>query len=186
MFNRAEMLNKRAGKPEFKVNEVIKSLNIEKGSIVVDIGSGGGFYSMHFAAETGLNGSVYAVDMNKKYLNYIECQAEKSGLTNMKTILVDGELSGLPENSCDLIFLRNSYHHILKPDDYFLKLKRFLKINGRVVIIDYKKTTKITLINLIGHYVKQKDIINCMNKCGYKHLNSFDFIKKQSFNIFKI
>lgn len=186
MFNRAEMLNNRAGNPEFKANEVIKSLNIEKGSIIVDIGSGGGFYSMHFAAETGLNGKVYAVDTNNNYLNYIECQSEKSGLTNIKTVLVDGELLGIPENSCDLIFLRNSYHHIAKPEDYFIKLKRYLKSNGRVAIIDYKKTTKFTLINLIGHYVKQEDIVNCMKKCGYTHLNSFDLIKQQSFNIFCI
>lgn len=186
MLNRAEMLNKRAGIPEFKANEVIKSLNIKKGSTVVDLGSGGGFYSMRFAAETGLNGIVYAVDVNKKYLDYVKYQAEKSGLTNVKTVLVDGELPDLLESSCDLIFLRNSYHHISKPEDYFMKLKPYLKSNGRVAIIDYKKTTKLTLINLIGNYSKQEDIINCMKKCGFTHINSFDFIEQQSFNIFKI
>lgn len=186
MFNRAEMFNKRAGDPEFKANEVIKNLNIEKGSIIVDIGSGGGFYSLHFAIETGLNGIVYAVDINEKYLDYIESQAEKRGLANIKTVLVEGELSDIPEEGCDLIFLRDSFHHISKPEDYFLKLKRFLKSNGRVAIIDYKKSTKFTFLNLIGHYVEQEDIIDCMVKCGYKHLNSFDFIEQQSFNIFEI
>lgn len=186
VFNRAEMFNKRASDEKFKSKEVIKNLNIKKGSTLVDIGSGGGYYSMCFAAETGLEGKVYAVDMNKKLLDYIDSQVEKNEIKNIETIHIDGELTGIPENSCDLIFLRNSYHHIKKPDDYFVKLKAYLKSNGRVAIIDYKKTTEFNFINLSGHYTKQEDIIDCMNKCGYSHLKSYDFIKSQSFNIFSI
>jgi cyclopropane fatty-acyl-phospholipid synthase-like methyltransferase len=40
LFKKAEMMNKRASQPKFKMNEIIEVLPIEKGETVADIGSG--------------------------------------------------------------------------------------------------------------------------------------------------
>lgn len=186
MFNRAEMLNRRAAAPGFMASEVMKKLEIEKSSTIADIGSGGGFFTMKFAATTGLDGTVYAVDTNAKNLEYIRKQAEDGGLNNVKAILVEGDFVGIHELSCDLCFLRNVYHHFTDPEEYFMNLKRFIKSGGRVAIIDYRKTNSLSFVNLTHHYVDEDKLINTLKKCGYKHIASYDFIEQQSFNIFEL
>lgn len=185
-FNRAAMLNHRASASQYKPDEVIPSLNIKRNNVIADIGSGGGYYTIRFAAETGLDGIVYAVDMNQKFLDYIDNQSKKSGLINIRTILIEeDEVKELPKGGCDLIFLRNVYHHLQDPRKYFEKIKYFLKQDGRIAIIDYKKKNGFSFISLFRHYVEEEDIITCLKKCGYKHVESFKFLPEQSFNIFK-
>ncbi len=50
---RFNMLNRRAASAESKPAEIIKSLNIKKGDIVADIGSGGGYFTFEFSSEVG-------------------------------------------------------------------------------------------------------------------------------------
>lgn len=186
MFNIAEMLNRRASAHKFKPNEVIKELEIKKNDCIADIGSGGGYYTFRFASQVGLDGTVYAVDMNKKLLKYVDDKAKNTGMTNVKTILINDKLTGLPERGCDLIFLRNVFHHLDNPVTYFKDISCFLKEKGKIVIIDYKKKKSISFINLFKHSADEKNIISSLEKAGYKHVKSYDFIEEQSFNIFEI
>jgi len=75
LFNKAEMLNRRASHPKFKAREIIRALEIKKGSVVAYIGAGGGYFTMLFAEAVGREGRVYAVDTDVKLLNYIEKRA---------------------------------------------------------------------------------------------------------------
>ncbi|MDC7127016.1 MAG: class I SAM-dependent methyltransferase [Spirochaetales bacterium] len=188
MFCRAEAYNRRAAAPEFKANEVVRNLGIQNGSVIADIGSGGGFFTMKFAAETGLDGRVYAVDVNEKNLAHVKRQAEERELGNVETVLLNNSenLSGLPLKAFDLAFLRNVCHHIAKPESYFNNLKPFLKNDGKVAIIDYKKNNRFAFINLFDHYLEEEYIIDFMGACNYKHIVSYDFIETQSFNIFQV
>ncbi|NOY58094.1 MAG: methyltransferase domain-containing protein, partial [Calditrichaeota bacterium] len=75
-----KILNKEAQSPKNHPDEIIKNLGIEKGNYIADIGSGGGFFSFEFAKRVGESGRVYAVDTNRKYLDYIQKLAERSGI----------------------------------------------------------------------------------------------------------
>jgi arsenite methyltransferase len=107
---------------------------------------------MRFAAETGLNGKVYAVETNLKYLNYIKNEAKQRDLDNIITLLVDKELYGLPKKGCDLIFLRNSYHHIENPDEYFPKLKLYLKKMGKLQLCILEENIFLSLFGELKGY----------------------------------
>ncbi len=186
MLNRAKMLNKRASNKKFKADEIIERLNIELGSTIADIGCGGGFYSMKFSSVTGNNGKVYAVDTNNKLLKYIQKETDDKQIKNIEPILMENELTGINEHSCDLIFLRNVYHHINDTRAYFTQFKPYLKGNGKIAIIDYKKTNRRTFMNFIERYPEEKDIVATMKACGYEHIASYNFLEEQSFNIFQI
>lgn len=185
MLNRAEMLNRRASNPKFKVDEIINILSLEKGNVVADIGCGGGYISMRLAGKVGLDGKVYAVDANKNMLDYVNTLAKDNQMTNLETVLVDENGLKLPAQSCDLIFLRDVFHHIEDRKSYFLTLKSYLKPNGKVVIIDYKKSNSFSFINLMKHYVKEELIQETLKEAGYVLIESFDFLPEQSFNIFE-
>lgn len=185
LLNRAEMFNRRASTSKNKPDEIIRKLDIKKGDVIVDIGSGGGYFTTRFAAEVGLGGEVYAVDINNAFLQYIDLQAKNSGFTNIRTVLIDEKVKGLPLRGCDLVFLRNVYHHIHEPEKYFKQIKKFLKPNARIAIIDYKKTKKFKFTNLIRHFAKEEDIIKTLKKASFRHVKSFNILQKQSFNIFQ-
>jgi tRNA A58 N-methylase Trm61 len=65
------MLNREAASPKNKPGKIIKNLNIHKGSVIADIGSGGGFFTLEFARETCDEGIVYSVDIKQKSLDFI-------------------------------------------------------------------------------------------------------------------
>jgi len=181
---RLKMLNRRASAPGSKLGEVIESLNIQESDTVADIGSGGGYFTLEFAKRVGKSGKVYAVDTKQENLDYVKAQSEREGINNVVTVLADDEI-GLPEKSVDLVFMRNVVHHLPEPARYFADLKRFLKSDSRVAIIDYKKGGGFSFTQLFGHYIEEAVLLDEMERAGYDLMARFDFLPEQSFNIFK-
>lgn len=181
---RLKMLNRRASAPGSRLGEVIESLNIQESDTVADIGSGGGYFTLEFAKRVGKSGKVYAVDTKQENLDYVKAQSEREGINNVVTVLADDEI-GLPEKSVDLVFMRNVVHHLPEPARYFADLKRFLKPDSRVAIIDYKKGGGFRFTQLFGHYVEEAVLLDEMERAGYDAMARFDFLPEQSFNIFQ-
>lgn len=82
--------------------------------------------------------------------------------------------------------MRNVTHHIKNRKIYFKKLKKILKPNGIIVIIDYNKGSFFSFHGILGHFVEKKRIITEMTSVGYSVKNSFDFLEKQHFTIFEL
>jgi ubiquinone/menaquinone biosynthesis C-methylase UbiE len=179
-----KQFNKRASSPNFKPQEVINSLGIKEGDIIADIGSGGGYYSFEFAKLIGEKGKVFAVDTEQNLLDHIKNEINKHKLTNVETVLIKDNGTALLTNGFDLIFLRNVFHHLPEPFKFFGNIKKYLKLNGRIAIIDYKKY-RFNLFRLGKHFVAESEIVDTMTKCGYSISKKFDFLLEQSFIIFK-
>ncbi len=177
---RPKMLNKRAEKSNWC--QIISKLGISNGNVIANIGSGGGFFALKFSNVVGTDEKVYAIDNDKSKLEFIK----KYNLNNIETIHTPDNTIQLKSSSVDMFFGRNSFHHIPNPIQYFKKLNPFLKLKGRIVIIDYIKTDKINFINLFGHSSKEDYIISSMKDAGYRHLTYHNLSKNESFNIFEI
>lgn len=177
----AVMLNNRAKKDSRKV---LDNLGIHSGDIIADIGSGGGFFTFELAKLTGPGGKVFAADTNEKFLARIESIASKNQVSNIKTVLCREDNCPLQKESCDLIFMRNVFHHIKNPVSYFRKLRESIKPGGRIAILDWKKSEG-GFVGRAGHCTPEAEIIDIMQKTGFSHLQSFDFLPGQSFNIFQ-
>ena len=135
----AKMFNKKASDPKNKPDKIIEAIALKPGQSIADIGSGGGYFSLRFAKIVGEEGRVYAVDTKPELLEYVKNSAREEGLDNVIPTLVSEDKLDLPEKSLDLIFMRNVTHHIPNRVEYFKSLKRFLKPDGRIAIIEYKK-----------------------------------------------
>jgi len=189
---KADSLNKEASNPKNKPAKILQLLNIKPGEYIGDIGAGGGYFTMKFAHAVGKKGHVYAVDMNQDLLKYIKENARTDGLNNIKTIHLIEETLTLPQR-VDLLFCRNTCHHIKNRGIYLKKLKQFLKPNGRIVIIEYKKPKFFTFLknlcnyvtrDAIRHYISRETILKEMKFFGYILLKDFDFLPEQHFFIF--
>jgi ubiquinone/menaquinone biosynthesis C-methylase UbiE len=178
-----KMLNGEAASPKNKSLKIIKNLNIENGMVVVDLGSGGGYFAHEFSRKVGENGMVYAIDVNKKALDFISHNIEKEGIKNAKTLLGNFNGVNLPEKSIDLIFLRNVFHHLSGQEEYFRNIKKILKDDGKIAIIDYKKKG-FSLSGLLGHYTPENKLLDIMGRAGFSSLQKFDFLPNQLFMTF--
>ena len=185
MRRKAKMFNKKASNPKNKPDLILDHLQLKKGNLVADIGSGGGYFSLRLAEAVGKEGVVFAVDTNSGFLEFIKEKAKEKGLNNVKTILTSEENLSLPEN-VDLVFMRNVCHHIPNRTDYFRRLKKLLKEGGRIAILEYRKAKRFTFHGLFGHYVPKEKIMKEMTQAGFQLEEEWDFLPEQSFTVFSL
>ena len=180
----AEMFNKKASNPKSKPEQILEVIVLKHGQCIADIGAGGGYFSLRFAKIVGQEGKVYAVDTNSGFLDFIKNNAKESGLNNVIATLASEDGLGLPEKSLDFIFMRNVSHHIPNRVKYFRNLKDFLKPDGRIIIIEYKKGKFFTFRGIFGHNVPKEIITREMGEAGYLLQKEFDFLPEQHFTIY--
>lgn len=180
----AKMFNKKASDPKNKPDQIIEAIALKPGQSIADIGAGGGYFSLRFAEIVKEEGRVYAVDAKPEFLEYVKNSAKERGLNNIMPILVKEDRLNLPKKSLDFIFMRNVTHHIPNRVKYFRNLKDFLKSDGRIVIIEYKKGKFFTFRGLFGHDIPKEVIKQEMEEAGYLLEKEFDFLPEQHFVIY--
>jgi arsenite methyltransferase len=184
-YSKARMFNRKAARKQSRADEILKTLNIQLGQTIADIGSGGGFFTFLFSHLVGEKGIVYAVDINKDFLEFIERQVTEQGYKNIKIVFATEQSIPLPSHSIDLLFVRNVYHHLQNRTQYFTKAKDLLSSNGQVAIIEYScKGSFLSFHRRCGHNVPQHIIVEEMKSAGFTVSAFFDFLPIQSFTIF--
>lgn len=119
----------------------IKQFALSPGMQVADFGSGSGFYSMAIARAVSPGGKVFAVDIQKDLLEKLKNGAKQNHLNNIDVIWSDLEHLGgtkLRENSLDAVTVCNLFFQIENKDALCLEIKRVLKNNARVLVIDWE------------------------------------------------
>jgi arsenite methyltransferase len=184
-YSKAKMFNRKAARRQSKADVILTTLNIQPGQTIADLGSGGGFFTFLFSQLVGEKGKVYVIDTNKDFLEFINKQAAKQGLTNMTTVLATEQAIPLPSHCIDLLFVRSVYHHLQNRTSYFSETKKLLTAQGRIAIIEFSQQgSKLSFHRRCGHNVPKEIIVEEMGKAGFKVSASFDFLPVQSFTIF--
>jgi SAM-dependent methyltransferase len=63
-----------------KPDQIMDSLHIAEGSIVADLGAGGGWFTIRLARRVGPNGVVYAEDIQPEMIEAIGRRVQREGL----------------------------------------------------------------------------------------------------------
>jgi len=116
---------------------VLSKLALAPDAIVADIGCGPGVFSLRFA-RVASQGVVYAVDVEPKQLDTLREHLLAGGFENVVPVLASYSTPHLPPNSCDLIFIADTYHHIDDRVAYMQRLQRVLRRGGRLAVLEYK------------------------------------------------
>jgi ubiquinone/menaquinone biosynthesis C-methylase UbiE len=118
----------------------IKQFALTPGMQVADFGSGSGFYTMATARVVAPSGKVFAVDIQKDLLQKLKNGARQNHLSNIDVIWGDLEHLGgtkLRENSLDAVTVCNLFFQIENKDALCLEIKRVLRRNARVLVVDW-------------------------------------------------
>lgn len=163
-------------------DRVIESLQIRPGDRVADIGSGGGYFVFSLAKAVGPNGKLYAVDIDEEMNDLVAQRAKREEIGNVEVILAKPDDPLLPSTGVDLIFTSNTYHHLDNRVRYLTNLRKYLRPNGRIAIIEFDR--RGWLDGLWQHYTPSEFIKREMEQAGYSLQREFNFLDRQSFLIF--
>lgn len=123
--------------------KIFKTLALEKGETVADLGCGPGDYSLAIVRLIGPTGSVVAMDRWQGLLDKLAEKASNQGVKNIEVITTNiTEILPLKERSIDCCLLSTVLHSLslaVASSSLFPEILRVLKVPGRLVIIECKK-----------------------------------------------
>jgi ubiquinone/menaquinone biosynthesis C-methylase UbiE len=149
--------------------EIIGRLELKPGATVADVGAGTGFFAIPLAELLGPAGAVYAVDLQDEMLDIL---AEKLSrrTPSLHLVLKRGEAlrTGLPNRSCDLVFMANLWHEL---DDHKAVLRessRILRPQGRLAIVDWRHDCPPPPGPPAEHRLVMNNVVTLLQQSGWK------------------
>jgi ubiquinone/menaquinone biosynthesis C-methylase UbiE len=116
----------------------LRLLEVQRGSVVADIGAGSGYYATRLARLVGPDGRVYANDIQPAMLDILRARIERERLSNIELVLGTPTDPRLPRASVDLAILVDVYHEFSAPQVMLRRIRDALKPGGRLVLLEYR------------------------------------------------
>jgi len=118
---------------------IVEAVALKPGQAVADIGAGTGLFTRPFAARVGPQGRVYAVDIARSFVEGNLQRARAARLENVVGIVSTQADTRLEENSVDVVFICDAYHHFEDPKAMLASIRRALKAGGTLVVVDFER-----------------------------------------------
>jgi arsenite methyltransferase len=163
-----------------EVDRVVTELHLQPGQTVADLGSGSGLFTRALARAVAPEGTAFAVDIDPALLAIVMRSAERSKLTNIRTVQAAADDPKLP-SPVDLIFICDTFHHLPDKPTYARTLARYTRPGGRVAVIDFTNEWPS------GHDEMRytlKDLEGWMTAAGFTRQQTFDFPENSFYVIY--
>ncbi len=119
--------------------QIMDALGIAEGSVVGDLGVGGGWFTIRLARRVGPNGLVYAQDIQRQMIEATSRRVAREDLHNVRTVLGTPLDPRFPAASLDAVLIVDTYHELEDPVALLRNTAAALKPQGRIGIVDFKK-----------------------------------------------
>jgi ubiquinone/menaquinone biosynthesis C-methylase UbiE len=117
----------------------LRALGLKENDIVADLGAGTGHYSLPAGALVP-KGKVYAVELQKDFLNKIKDKVVEFHLKNVEIIWGNVEKKGgtkIADNAVDVVIASNILFQVEDKEMFIAEIKRILKSKGKVLFVDW-------------------------------------------------
>jgi SAM-dependent methyltransferase len=99
-----------------KPYQVMDTLNVADGTKVVDLGAGGGWFTVRLARRVGPYGRVYAVDVQRLMIEAIQRRVQREGYTNVTPVHGDEDDPRLPADALvDAVLIVDAFPEMRDP-----------------------------------------------------------------------
>jgi ubiquinone/menaquinone biosynthesis C-methylase UbiE len=168
---------------EEEPDRMLAALDIQKGSVVADIGAGVGYHVWRMAEMVGPTGKVIAEDIQEGMIQLLKKNIEDRKLRNVEIILGTPTDPKLPANTLDMVLMVDVYHEFSQPVTMMKHIQNALKPNGRVVLVEFRKEDPNVPIQPL-HKMSVQDVRSELEPLGFKFQRSVDFLPWQHILIF--
>lgn len=165
----------------------IAQLGIHEGMKVADFGAGSGFYTKIISQKVGNTGKVYAIEVQKEFVEKLESEVKHLGLSNVTCIWGDVErIDGtkIASGSIDAVIISNVLFQTEDKLGIIDEAKRILKRDGKVLLIDWTDTS-IMLGFDKSKTISEKMAEEYFTKRGFKVVSKIDVSSDHYGIIFK-
>lgn len=180
----AEWLERSNREVEENPEAAINALDLKPGMWIADVGAGTGYFSVRMARKVGPAGKVFANDVQPEMLSRLQENVEREHLSNVETVLGTQSDPKLPAGRLDMILMVDVYHELSQPQRVLRELKKALKTDGRLVLIEYRKEDPTIPIRP-EHKMSAEEVRTEVEGEGYKLVQTLKTLPRQSIFIFR-
>ena len=119
--------------------QIMDHLRIGEGSVVADLGAGGGWFTIRLARRVGPNGRVYAQDIQPEMIGSIRRRVERENLTGRVEVVLGTPLDPKLPEPVDVALIVDAYAEMGDPVTLLRNVRKSLKPGGRIGIVEYNK-----------------------------------------------
>jgi ubiquinone/menaquinone biosynthesis C-methylase UbiE len=168
---------------ELKPEDTLRKIGLQDNQIVCDIGAGSGIFTIPAARIT--RKKVYTVDINDEMLSIISGKATAEGITNIELIKVKDDHYQIMDHSVDIALMVTVLHEINNPSEVIAEIKRILKNNGKIAVIEFhKRETKMG--PPIEHRLGKDEVQEMLRAAGFIVQEEFDLGNNLYCKVFKL
>jgi predicted methyltransferase len=115
--------------------DVIQALGLKPGDVVVDLGSGSGYFTLKLSTKVGENGRVIAEDIRRLPLAFLWFRTAERHQRNVQVLLGEPADPHLPPR-VHAVLISNTYHEFTDSRPILIHIFQSLVTGGRLVVID--------------------------------------------------
>jgi ubiquinone/menaquinone biosynthesis C-methylase UbiE len=160
-----------------KPDEVIKALGLKPGQTACDLGTGPAYFALKLAKVAG---HVYAEDVEPRILEVARQRIAAAGARNITPVLGLPDDPLLPDASCDVVLIVDTFHHFPDGTAYLKRVSRLLKPGGRLANIDFHKR-ETPVGPPVEHRVARETFLEHATQAGLKVVSEPTMLPYQYF-----
>lgn len=179
----AAWLDRTSRPDEENTQLAIDKIQISEAGVIADIGAGTGYYTFKLAPKVP-EGKVYAVEIQDEMINELNNRKNKSSIVNVEVIKGGNKSANLPDNSVDLAIMVDVYHEFEYPVEMLRSIRRSLKKDGKILLIEYKGEDPAVAIRPL-HKTTVVQLSKELGANGFKLDYNGQFMPIQHFLLFR-
>jgi SAM-dependent methyltransferase len=155
--------------------EILKALNLDEGDRIADIGAGTGLFENIFSKSVGPTGRVYAVDISPRLVEYMKDRVMREKLENVHVVLSNESSVELEDDSIDIAFICDTYHHFEYHADMLLSIRNALRRGGQLILIDFERIPGKSSDFILRHVRAGKEVFRReIERSGFRFIEEVE------------
>lgn len=179
----AEWLDRSSRPQEEHTQLAIDKIKVPPTGVIADIGAGTGYYTFKLAPKVP-KGKVYAVEIQDEMITALNERKKELNNTNVEVIKGAITSANLPANSIDLAIMVDVYHELEYPVEMLESIKKSLKKDGQLLLIEYKGEDPAVAIRPL-HKTTVEQLNKEFGANGFKLTYEGKFLPIQHFLMYK-
>jgi ubiquinone/menaquinone biosynthesis C-methylase UbiE len=151
------------------VADVVRALAIRPGMRVADVGAGTGYFAIPIARAVGVEGKVYAVDLQPAMLAKLrEKLTEQEAPRNIELVPGEACKTSLPSKCADVVFIANVWHELEDHTVALQEVARILAPGGVLALLDWRADMNSPPGPPTDHRLPAAGVLQFLAKSGWK------------------
>ena len=162
--------------------KVMEVTGVKPGMVIGEVGSGRGYFSFWLARGVGEAGKIYANDIDRSALSYIERRYADEKVANIETVLGTVDDPRFPPASLDMVFMVNAFHDLERPVELLANLRSCLKPDAVVVIMD-RDPAKVS--DSARHFMTRAEVEETVGRSVFELVRVETFLRDHNLYILR-